>query len=208
MELVTPELRDYMSIVRRRKVLIALVAGIVVLVTLTYSLTRTPIYEAGAQVLIQKRETDMIIGTSPPSDPEAVRAEMTLMRSAAITSKIADALGYLPEPTFKAAPQTTPGVQVFIRNQDAEQAAKEANDFANAYVALRRGVIDDELAGAIAAINKQKADLAVEVAESQTRLAELTLEYDRETDDARRRLLLAQIEQLALQVDSLSLIHI
>ena len=69
------ELRDYMTILRRRKALIALVTAVVVLVTVGYSLTRTPMYEARAQVLIDRRESDAILGILPASDNDATAAK-------------------------------------------------------------------------------------------------------------------------------------
>ncbi len=197
------ELRDYMTILRRRKALIALVTAVVVLVTVGYSLTRTPMYEARAQVLIDRRESDAILGILPASDNDAIRAEMQLMRSGRILTTIEKTLGYLPDVKLQAASSTTPGVVVSATDPDPEQAAKEANDFAEAYVAERRRITNEDLAAAISEIESQMGDLAVDVAEAQRQIQELMVEIDETpaSDQARIRLLQAQIDQLQVRAD-------
>jgi capsular exopolysaccharide synthesis family protein len=195
------ELRDYLAVVRRRKALIALIAGVVVLATLGFSLTRTPLYEAKAQVLIQQRDSELILGITPASGDDAIRAEMQLMNSGATQAAIEASLGYLPDVELSAASTATPGVVISSTNADPEQAAKEANDFAEAYVAERRRTSNEDLAAAIVEIETQMGDLASEVAEAQRRIQELMVEIDATDDEARVRLLQAQIDQLQAQVE-------
>lgn len=199
----TLELRDYLAVVRRRKVLIVLITGVIVLATLGYSLTRTPLYQGSAQILIDRRESDAILGIMPATDSDAIKAEMQLMNSGRTLAAIEETLGYLPDVELKAASSTTPGVVVTATDPDPEQAAKEANDFAEAYVAERRRITNEDLAAAIAEIESQIGQLAVDVAEAERQIQDLMIEMDEtpETDTARRRLLQAQIDQLQARID-------
>ncbi|MEO6629636.1 MAG: Wzz/FepE/Etk N-terminal domain-containing protein, partial [Aquihabitans sp.] len=194
------ELRDYMSILRRRRVLIALIAGAVVVVSLAYSLTRTPVYEAQAQVIIQNRESDQILGSSVGADSDAIRREILLMGSNQYVQAIQQRLGYLPEPKLVANAQVTPGVRITISNPNAARSAKEATDFAEAYVAERRKAITADLAASIAEIKTQMGSLPIELAAARERISALTLEINASTDPAQIAVKQAQIDQLMAQV--------
>lgn len=195
------ELRDYMTILRRRKALIGLVTALVVLLVVGFSITRTPVYEARAQVLIQQREGEAVLGGATRIDEEAVNAEMALMRSGQIQRAIEDNLGYLPEPRLSAASGATPGVNVYVSDSDPEAAAGEANDFANAYVAERRRIITEDLRASITEVELQMTNLVNQVADTREEIQVLLVQADQTTDPAAKRVLEAQIEQLTSQVE-------
>ena len=194
------ELRDYMSILRRRRVLIALITGAVVVVTLAYSLTRTPLYEAKAQVIIQSRESDKVLGANIGADADAIRREILLMQSNQYVTAVKARLGYLPKPDLEANTQVTPAVRITISNPDAARAAKEATDFAEAYVAERRKAIGADLAASVAEIKTQMGNLPIELAADREQIAALTLKIEASTDPAQTAVMQAQIDQLMAQV--------
>ncbi len=201
------ELRDYMSILRRRKALIALITAVVVLVALAYSLTRTPLYRARAQVLFSQRQSDLIMDYTPAEDDDAVRSELSLMDSGSMRRAVRENLGYLPEPDLSANPSIRPGVQVEVTHTDAEQAAKEANDFATAYVTERRKVIADDIRVSMDEVEQQLNGIVTEVAAAQNRrqqvMVEIALEENKpEPDQDKLRVLRVQAQQLSAQVDS------
>ena len=200
---VTLELRDYIAVIRRRKVLILLITAVLVLITLGYSLTRTPLYQANAQVLVDRRDSDVVLGIMPGSDPDAIKNEMQLMRSGRTLAAIEKSLGYLPDVELKPASTLNPGVIVMATDPDAERAAEMANDFAEAYVAERRRLTNDDLEAAISEIQTQMADLAIEVAATDQQIQDLMVQVDDtpESDTERIRLLEAQIAQLQVQND-------
>lgn len=200
---VTLELRDYIAVIRRRKVLILLITAVLVLITLGYSLTRTPLYQANAQVLVDRRDSDVVLGIMPGSDPDAIKNEMQLMRSGRTLAAIEKSLGYLPDVELKPASTLNPGVIVMATDPDAERAAEMANDFAEAYVAERRRLTNDDLEAAISEIQTQMADLAIEVAATDQQIQDLMVQVDNtpESDTERIRLLEAQIAQLQVQND-------
>lgn len=189
-----PELRDYTSILRRRKGLIALVTGLVVLVTLGWSLTRTPQYRASAQVLLQARAGEQVRSSG---DADAVRAELQIMQGRQMRTAIRANLGYLPEPKFRSSPSTTPGMIITVTNPNAERAAQEANDFANAYATERRRLVIADIEASIDELNQRLANLVMGTADDQAKLEELWAEAENETDPARQRLLQSQIRQLS-----------
>ena len=200
---VTLELRDYIAVIRRRKVLILLITAVLVLITLGYSLTRTPLYQANAQVLVDRRDSDVVLGIMPGSDPDAIKNEMQLMRSGRTLAAIEKSLGYLPDVELKPASTLNPGVIVLATDPDAERAAEMANDFAEAYVAERRRLTNDDLEAAISEIQTQMEDLAIEVAATDQQIQDLMVQVDDtpESDTERIRLLEAQIAQLQVQND-------
>lgn len=198
---VTPELRDYAQILKRRRALIGIITSLSVLITVGWSLTRTPQYRASSQVLLRAREFEMINGRSSQSDDDSIRAELQFMKGRQIQRAIERNLGYLPEPALKSSPNTTPGIIVSITGPDAERAAKEANDFANAYATERRKIVVEDIAASIAEIDAQMADLITSTAADQQRMQELMVELDQETDTTKQRILEGQIRQLANRVD-------
>ncbi len=195
------ELRDYLVVLRRRKALIGLITTVIVLITLGYSLTRTPLYEASSRVLIQRRPSDLVLGITPASDSDAIKTEMELMQSGNVLGRMEKTLGYLPEVRLKPASSSNPGVVVIVSDSDPERAAKAANDFAEAYVADRRKATTLDLESAINEIQGQLGDLAAEVAEANNKIQELMIQMDATSDEAQKRLLQAQIDQLTSQVD-------
>ena len=200
---VTLELRDYIAVIRRRKVLILLITAVLVLITLGYSLTRTPLYQANAQVLVDRRDSDIVLGIMPGSDPDAIKNEMQLMRSGRTLAALEKSLGYLPDVDLKPASTLNPGVIVMATDPDAERAAEMANDFAEAYVAERRRLTNADLEASIAEIQTQMANLAIEVAETDQQIQKLMVEVDNTpaSETERIRLLEAQIAQLQVQND-------
>lgn len=195
------ELRDYLVVLRRRKALIGLITTVIVLITLGYSLTRTPLYEASSRVLIQRRPSDLVLGITPASDSDAIKTEMELMQSGNVLARIEKTLGYLPEVRLKPASSSNPGVVIIVSDSDPDRAAKAANDFAEAYVADRRKATTLDLESAINEIQGQLGDLAAEVAEANSKIQELMIQMDSTNDEAQKRLIQAQIDQLTSQVD-------
>ena len=202
-EYVGLELRDYLAVLRRRRVLIVLCVVMIVLGTLGYSLTRTPLYRAEARVLIDRRESELVLGIMPGSDPDAIRSEVLLMSSGEVRMAIEKTLGYLPEVTLRPASGTSPGVVITAVDPDPDRAAEMANDFAKAYTAERRRITDADLQSAVNEIKGQMTALAVEVAETDQKIQDLMIQIDAtpESDVERIRLLQAQITQLQVQND-------
>jgi capsular exopolysaccharide synthesis family protein len=199
---VNLELHDYMTILRRRKALIILVTAISVLVTVGWSLIRTPQYRATAQVLLRAREFEAMINRGSQSDGDAIRRELQFMMGRQMQRAVERNLGYLPEPTFRSSPNTSPGVLISVVNTDPEQAAKEANDFANAYATERRKIVVRDIANSIEEIDQQLAAMVLERADDQSQMEALMIQMDQETDPQKKRILEGQIRQIQNRIDS------
>ncbi len=52
------ELRDYLAVLRRRKLIIILTTVAVIVLALAYSFIQTPVYAASAEVLLEDRASD------------------------------------------------------------------------------------------------------------------------------------------------------
>jgi len=155
-------LGDYLRVIRRRKVLIALVTIAVTAAAIGYSLTRTPTYEASAQLSFQDPlQTLEFIDSGGGSrvEPPGVRAASNaeLIRSPEVTRRVARRLeASAPRSELQDAISTTIGQQTQIvtltaRWSDAEFAAELANAYARIGGQVREQAELDRIADAVRA---------------------------------------------------------
>lgn len=133
-------LGDYLRVIRRRRLLIALVALGTTALALAVTLVQEPTYRASAQVSFRDPLEDVdLFGTgsgAAPSQPPAVRAATNaeLVRSPAVTKKVTKALDR-PPTTANGSVTTSVGVQtnlvsITAEASDAEFATRLANEYA------------------------------------------------------------------------------
>jgi polysaccharide biosynthesis transport protein len=143
------ELRDYLRVLRRRRVPILLVAFSVVVIALAASYVQTPVYAATAQVLLQARSTEFLFDPSGGirADPtRAVQDEILVIESEAVRAVVREKLGSAP-PVAAAPVGQTNAIDVTAESTDPAQAAAVANTYVTAYIEYRRNqVVDDTLA--------------------------------------------------------------
>ena len=158
------ELRDYLTVIRRRKAVIILAVLLVEAAALTVSYLKTPVYQGTAEVLLRPR-TDQIFGNSVAlGDPKrALETEIRVLKSAPVKSKVREQLGSAP--TIDAgAIADTDVIKVQARSVSAKQAADIANAYATSYIDLRREQAVDALRAAADKIGESVADLNREIA--------------------------------------------
>ncbi|MDQ2826588.1 MAG: polysaccharide biosynthesis tyrosine autokinase [Actinomycetota bacterium] len=143
------ELRDYLRVLKRRKVPIILVTFFVVVIALAASYVQTPIYSATAQVLLQARNTAFLFDPSGGirADPaRAVLDEILVIQSEPVRTMVRTQIGSAPPVSAGPVGQTN-AINVSAESTDPSAAAKVANAYVNAYIEYRRKqVIDDTLA--------------------------------------------------------------
>jgi polysaccharide biosynthesis transport protein len=143
------ELRDYLRVLRRRKVSIVLVMFFVVVVALCASYVQTPVYSATAQVLLQARSTEFLFdpsGAFRANPTRAVQDEILVLTSEPVRAAVRERIGSAPPVSASAVGQTS-AIDVSAESTDPAQAAAVANAYVNAYIEYRRNqVIDDTLA--------------------------------------------------------------
>jgi polysaccharide biosynthesis transport protein len=91
----TPHLRDYISIVTKRKMTVLTVLAITFLVTIIKTYSTTPYYTASSHVLIERNMSPATLdaGIYAYYDPDFMATQMELIRSANVALKVVNRLG-------------------------------------------------------------------------------------------------------------------
>lgn len=145
-----PGLRDYLAVLRRRKLIVALVTALVCAAAFGASLAQTPIYQATAEVLLQQRPSERIfapdaLGGARVSD--GVRTDIEVMRSRSVVDAATEQLGVEPVVSISARGETEV-VAVTAESPEPAEAARVANTYAQTYIDIRRQQLVDDLLGA------------------------------------------------------------
>jgi uncharacterized protein involved in exopolysaccharide biosynthesis len=133
-------LREYAQLLWHKKVTVIVVAAVCVVLTLAYSFTVTPTYQATASVLLEPAISQTLIeanyptGLSPVADvPDGIQVIESSSVAALVQQKIPNA------PTVTATQVgTTDVVQITAKSSDAALAARAANAYAHAYITLEQ----------------------------------------------------------------------
>jgi polysaccharide biosynthesis transport protein len=145
------ELRDYLSVLRRRKGVIVLTVLVVVGAALVFSYLQTPVYESTAEVLVRPRTSEQILTpnadrTQAAADAQrAIDTEIKVLQSRTVEDAVRKKLGRVSDISASAAGQTDV-ISISARNTNAARAARDANTYARTYLEIRRNqAVDDFL---------------------------------------------------------------
>ncbi|MBV9000539.1 MAG: polysaccharide biosynthesis tyrosine autokinase [Solirubrobacterales bacterium] len=136
----SPELKDYLAVLKYRKWLVVATTAVVFLVVMAYTLSETRSYTSGARVLVEAFPTPP--GDSPPTPN--LNTEAGLVHSAAVAATVQSSLNLSESPDSLLT-----GLDVFVEPQtelldvrytDAvpARAQRLAEGFATAYLDFRR----------------------------------------------------------------------
>jgi non-specific protein-tyrosine kinase len=143
------DLRDYVTIIRKRKLLIFAATVAVVAVVLTLTLMQTPIYRSSAEVLLQPRTSLQLLQPDQvqrDGSQTMVATEIEVMKSRSVIDAVQKELGYRPSVSIASRGETYV-VSVTATDPDPDRAAEVANGYAETYVVTRReGQVADLLA--------------------------------------------------------------
>lgn len=163
-------LRDYLQVVRRRKVAIALAVILVPLAALAVSLNETPQYQGSAEVLLSNQDLgNQLTGTQDasvytPADRRA-QTQAVLARVPAVAERAIRASGaQMSAGALLASSAVDAGANADIltfnvTNRDPALAARLASAYARAYVSYRLAVDTAPIESALAEVNAQIAQL-------------------------------------------------
>lgn len=163
----SPELRDHLLVLWRRKASIGAVLVVVILTALVYSLRQTPIYRSSAEVVVRAAN---LSPTSSSGDFVDMETEKRLAGSV----QVAD----LALPELEAAGVRPGGLSVstdgkaqalsFVASSESPVAAQRtAQTFAEAYLDFRREQVLDDLRSASDPLKQRIAELGAEIEEVQ-----------------------------------------
>ena len=160
-----PDLRDYLLVLRRRKVIIALAVAVVVTVALSLSYLQTPLYAATAKLLLRPRATQSVFGSNSgqAGDPaRSVQTEIEVIKTEPVQELVRKRIGGAPSVQVGAVGQTDL-VTIRAQSTDAKRSAVVANAYATAYVDFRRKQAIDDLSAASEEVQTKITDLQKQI---------------------------------------------
>ena len=155
------ELREYLTVLRRRRGVILLVLALVVGATLVISYLQTPIYAGTAELLLQPESTESLFdaNTGQRLDPErAVQTEIRILKSQPVRAAVREQFGAVPKVSASPAGKTDV-IEVRAESTDPQRAADVTNAYATAYIDFRRQQAVDELLAAGEQIQAKVTDM-------------------------------------------------
>ncbi|MDQ4144935.1 MAG: polysaccharide biosynthesis tyrosine autokinase [Actinomycetota bacterium] len=164
------QLRDYVSVLRRRRWILLLVTLLVVGSALVASLLQTPVYQARARLLLEQSQSPFDV--VPQWQPDFVETEIQIVTSAPVQTEVRKRIGSAP-PISAIAVGTTSVVELRAESTSPQRAATIANTYAEAYTDFRRQQAIDNLLTAGREIQSKIDALQKEIDELAARLAEI-----------------------------------
>lgn len=157
-------LRDYASVIWRRKWIVILPMVLTTLVAIGLSMAQTPMYRASAQVLVKTPATAYSLGsTGDVLSPRLVENELQAAKGSELIGSVRTDVG--AEPALSVSVSEGSDVFTFTAtSSDPDLAAAAANTYANAYIQRQRTLLLDEYDARVAVLNEQLA--AIERGES------------------------------------------
>ena len=145
-------LREYVRVLRRHKWVVVLFVLASLGVSLAFSFSRPKVYEAKAEVLLQRRSTENLFDAlNDIRDPSRLaQTEMKVVRSHAVREAVERRLGEAP-PVATSQSGIAEIIEIKANHTDPARAALIANAYAEAYVEFRR----DRASGDIRAASDQ-----------------------------------------------------
>lgn len=159
------ELRDYLRVLRRRRILIAMTTLVVVGAALVFSFLQTPVYRATAELLLQPRSTESLFDPNGGlrGDPaRAVQTEMQVLRSQPVREAVRAELGIAPVVSVRPVGQTDV-IEVNAEGTEPKAAAATANAYAAAYIDFRRKQAVDDLFSAGKELQAKVTELQAQI---------------------------------------------
>ena len=145
-------LREYARVVWRRKWVVAIVTVVFLALSLAYSFTRTPLYEASATLIYEsslnvanplstggyvdsaQRQVELDAVASVIASPDLVKSA----REALETEDVAAGYSVTAAPKTKTGTTSSSTVTITAVSSSAATAARAANAYADAFIALRK----------------------------------------------------------------------
>ncbi len=190
------DLRDYLAVVQRRRLIIVLCVIGVVAGSLTISLLQTPVYEANADVVFEISSTEAILTPRNALVGPQVATEIQVMQSRSVREAAAQQLGSAPDVSVSPIGETRV-VRISAKSTEPREAAEVANVYAETYIRTRQ----EQLVGELLSAGEQVQAKVDELEQEIRQLGEgAGPDIDRE-----RGALLARQDSYAQQLDQLQL---
>ena len=171
-------LRDYASVVWRRKWLVILPTLLTALIAAVLVLSQTPMYRASADVLVRLPPTaNSLATTGSVMSPRLIENELETAQGSALQSQVREIIG--SEPTLSVSSSDDSDVFRFTAtSSNADNAAFAANTYAEQYIERQSSALIEEYAARAEVLEAQLA--AIDDGEVD---ASRQAEYERELED-------------------------
>jgi capsular exopolysaccharide synthesis family protein len=172
------DLRDYLAVLRRRKVTIAVTTGVMIVGAIVLSLLQTPQYRSTAEVLLERQSAQDLVDEAPQQggnandEAQRIQTEVEVMRSRSVRDAVQAELGYSPSVRISAKGATSV-VSISATDTDPAQAAEEANTYAATAITIRRDAAVAVLESAVEVLLLQVADVDEQLRQSEQAVVDL-----------------------------------
>jgi polysaccharide biosynthesis transport protein len=161
------ELRDYLLVLRRRRMIVVLTMAVVVGVACVLSYIQTPVYAATAKLRIEPRAGVSVFDTTSGQASGSalfVPTEIEVLQGEPVQEIVRGKLNSAPPVSVRQV-GTTAVVQIVAESTDARKAAAVANAYAEAYIEHRRQQGIDESIAAQDEVQTKIEDLQDQIAD-------------------------------------------
>lgn len=168
------DIGEYLGILRRRWFVVVGTMLLVVAVVAAIDFSKTPVYQASSQLLLQPKQSESIFSPAQAvSDPtRAVQNELKIINSLAVRTAVREAYGEAI--SISAASGGEDDVIILsATDTDPEEAARKVNVYAETYQTERFNAIVEDLAQSKAVLQQQIDDFQAEIDAINKPLAEL-----------------------------------
>lgn len=169
------DLRGYVTVLRRRKWVVVLVAALDVVIGLAFSLSTTPRYRASAEVLIAPRRSETLFSSASgqlvQETSRYVATEIRVLTSEFVRDAATQDLGYRARVTARGSRDDNV-VTVSAEHVNPRRAAETVNTYVDAYIEYRRETTVADSLKAQAVIQKQVDEKQKELEALDAALAE------------------------------------
>ncbi len=171
-------LREYLLVLKRRRLTVFAVVFLLVAASLAWTLLQTPRYRSTADVLLASSlaevifEPDSADGRTATADRSRVQTEIKVMESRSVRDAVGEELGFTPKVSINERGETDV-VAISATHRDPDRAAIVAQTYAEVFVQTRRETRVNELLEAVSQIQTQVDDLNTQLGEVQAPLTVL-----------------------------------
>lgn len=159
---------DYVRVLRRRKWAVILVASVITISAVAFSLLQTPVYQSHARVLLEPSQSLFQSGYGDYIDPARIQTEIEVIGSEGVQALVRERLGSVP-PVSASVVGNTAVIDVSAESTKPKTAATVANAYAEAYADYRRQQAVGGLLDAAKQLQQQISDLDKQIVAAQTR---------------------------------------
>lgn len=199
------DLRHYLDVLRRRWLVVLIATALVTLLAVGVSLVQTEMYRATSEVLLQGNDAEQRLGSGDQTnqfrDDNRVATEIGVIESNLVESAVEEQLGR--EPDVSASPAgDTDIIEISATSSVPEDAAEEANTYAQVYVEWRRQRTIDDLLAAQQTVQEEVDSIEARIDELEQPITDLQNQLVAAPGESERADLQAQIDEAESNIET------